>query len=895
MSESTNAELDLLETKSQFEKFVIYLPTKFFNKSSLFKNIYQRIRKKLRYKGIMTHDIDEYAKNLSRLNNYCNSIKDNLLTIANEFEHHPDVSINYLLKNKFSNEFIKQKFDDLDYPSANVLYIHLYGGYYYNDKIYAKKKFDIERELLFFIAGNLGVGKITYNITNKETVITKIKSDANIRHIKNQIQFSKTYEEKKSSECTEIYENNGAPILFDANGDIKKLEKEIKKSLEPINSPIFNYGFYKSNPKMVAFVCKRFLFKMNTLDYTSESEDVSEMSLTVQSCFADYGLQIAFESSTINTEKVTYKLEFHNENNLLETYFQKNKYNDSATDPFVMIRKFYDKDKSGNKEDSKNMIKKYIIGLADNCEYKIKDSSTTHTFSKKFDDFIQKSEVKLSIKYKNFYTTRDIKKWFVDNLLIRSKEEVASDFFDNSDYKANGDEVSSNLVKTYEEKIAYLESQLKDTTYKLNIFQSQNTEYARRLELEQHLKEAREQQFANLVSNEMLIPSIEKPLNTIRNKNYEHNYSSIQQLNEVRLESSLPEPSLPESSLPELYSRECSPISLLNNQSVVVVESSELPSEQLEQQSPTQFAELRTSLVPSPAPSLTLSQNSLVSINSISSINPLQLTYPIASNNIFYIDEPKNKIQNSKTVEELLKENEDKLNHYKELHKTLETMKIDIKNKREQLEKSKNANKDKMTEQLIELSSSQNTLQSLRSRRVMEQIKQTSSNKNLDDDYDAFDKLKGIFTRANATVNNIDKQICKAADKCKKIEDQIACSKYELDTKQNEIEQLTYKYDENLEEKSKVEEELLNNGFTIEQLNDIIMKFQFQIQISNVTEHLGNGNSIGNCNSDSNEPRSSYISLNGSKNPIHSKTKNDKYFSRTFSNRSHECFAMSSV
>ena len=888
MTNTNEAEFDLLETKSQFEKFVIYLPTKFFNKSSLFKTIYQRIRKKLRNKGIMTYDIDEYAKNLSRLNNYCNSIKDNLLTIASEFQHHPDVSINYLLKNKFGNEFIGRKFDDLDYPSANVLYIHLFGGYYYNDKIYAKKKFDIERELLFFIAGNLGVGKITYNITNKETVITKIKSDANIRHIKNQIQFSKTYEEKKSSECTEIYENNGAPILFDANGDIKKLEKEIKKSLEPINSPIFNYGFYKSNPKMVAFVCKRFLFKMNTLDYTSESEDVSEMSLTVQSCFADYGLQIAFESSTINTEKVTYKLEFHNENNLLETYFQKNKYNDSATDPFVMIRKFYDKDKSGNKEDSKNMIKKYIIGLADNCEYKIKDSSTTHTFSKKFDDFIQKSEVKLSIKYKNFYTTRDIKKWFVDNLLIRSKEEVAGDFFDNSDYKANGDEVSSNLVKTYEEKIAYLESQLKDTTNKLNIFQSQNTEYARRLELEQHIKEAREQQFANLVSNEMLIPSIEKPLNTIRNKNYEHNYSSIQQSNEVRLESSLPEP----------HSRECSPISVLNNQSVVIVESSELPSEQLEQQSPTQLSELRTSLVPSPAPSLTLSLNSLVSINSINSINPLQLTYPIASINVLDMDESKNKIEKSKTVEELLKENEDKLNHYKELHKTLETMKIDIKNKREQLDKSKNANKDKMTEQLIELSSSQNALQSLRSRRVMEQIKQTSNNKNLDDDHDAFDKLKGIFTRANATVNNIDKQICKAADKCKKIEDQIAWNKHELDSKQDEIEQLTYKYDENLDEKSKVEEELLNNGFTIEQLNDIIMKFQ--IQISNVAEYLSNSNSNSNNNGncDSNEPRPSYISLNSSKNlihPIHPQNKNDKYPSRTFSNRSHECFAVSSV
>ena len=49
------------------------------------------------------------------------------------------------------------------------------------------------------------------------------------------------------------------------------------------------------NPKLVAFVCKRFLFKMKELDYTSESEDLSELSFTVQSCFADYGLQVAYE------------------------------------------------------------------------------------------------------------------------------------------------------------------------------------------------------------------------------------------------------------------------------------------------------------------------------------------------------------------------------------------------------------------------------------------------------------------------------------------------------------------------------------------------------------------------------------------------------------------------
>lgn len=874
MTDTNEAELDLLETKSQYEKFVIYLPSKFFNKSSIFKTIYQRIRKKLRYKGIMTYDIDEYAKNLILLNNYCNSIKNNLLTIASEFEHHPDVSINYFLKNKFGNEFIEQKFDDLDYPSANVLYIHLFGGYYYNDKIYAKKKFELEREILFFIAGNLGVGKITYTITNKETVITKIKSDVNIQNIRNQIQFSKTYTENNSSECTEIYENNGATILFDANGDIKKLEKEIKKSMEPINSPIFNYGFYKSNPKMVAFVCKRFLFKMNTLDYTCESEDVSEMSLTVQSCFADYGLQVAFESSTTNSEKVKYKLEFHKENNLLETYFQKKKYNDAASDPFVMIRKFYDEDKSGNKADSKNMIKKYIISLANKCEYKNKGASTTNTFSKKFDDFIRKSEVKLSIKYKNFYTTRDIKKWFVDNLLIRNKDEVADDFFDNSDYKTNGisiqlansDLESSNLIKTYEEKIAYLESQLKDTIDKLNIFQFQNDEYLTLLELQ--LKETRERhiEIQTQSSNEIQIPSIENHFKSI------HQSKDVSEASEASDASSLLESHSSEGLLIPVI-KDLSEHIHMSNQAQTIDEPEYPQLCKLEQRA-------------SHKPSLTLSLNSLVSIS------PLQLTYPVITdiNQLVEVEPPIMstnvlEIESSKTVEELLKENEDKLNHYKELHKTIENMKAEIKNKNEQLEKSKNANKDKITEHLIELSSSQNALQSLRSQRVMEQIKQTSINKNLDDEQYTFNKLKGIFTRASTIVNNIDKQINKTTDKCKKLEEDITWNKYELETKQNEIYQLTRTYDENLEAQSNLEQELLDKGLTIEQLYDMLV--QSESRVSNV-------NIISNT---APEPRNSSISLNDSKKSINENNKYDRdtYFFRTFSNQNQENVVITSV
>jgi hypothetical protein len=826
MIETNETDLDLLETKSQYEKFVIYLPSKFFNKSSIFKSIYERIRKKFRNKGIMTYDIDKYAKILSQLNNYCNSIKDNLFIIANEFEHHPDVSINYLLKNKFGNEFMDMKFDDLDYPSTNVLYIHLFGGRYYNDKIYAKKKFDLERELLFFIAGNLGVAKITYTITNKETVITKIKADSNIQSIKNQVQYSKTYTEKDSSECTEIYENNGAPILFDSNGDIKKLEKEIKKSLEPINSPIFNYGFYKANPKMVAFVCKRFFFKMNILDYSSEAEDVSEMSITVQSCFADYGLQVAFESSTTTTEKVTYKLEFHKENDLLETYFQRKKYSDSAGDPFVMIRKFYDDDKSNNKLDSKNMIRKYIIGLSNDCKYKVKGCSTTHTFSKKLDEFINKYEARLSIKYKNFYTTRDIKKWFYDNLLNRNKEELADETFDNTVVdRIDIDLTNNHLEKTYEDKIDYLEKLLRETQNKIILYQQQNTEHIAKLELE--LKESRNILLEQQVSTET---HLIHTLPTIKTHTYSQTKDKCSALYE--------DDNINLSSLSLTFAKEepmTSRISYIT----------ETPIRKSIEESITQIPK-ETDLMPDSAnilyqtsqdypPSPVLSLKSQESINTPGETTTLYIEYPMIANAKSFANEliDEKEIQN-KPLEELLIENENALCHYRKLHQTIEYMKMDIRCKKELLEKYKNENKDKITEQLIELSSSQNALQSLRSRKVMEQIKQTSSNKNLDvNEQDAFDKIKCMFSRSNVAVINLDKLINKTFEKCKKLEEDIAKNKNYLENIQNEIDKLTLECDNIIEERISIEQNLIAKGITMEQLNKIIQQFtnQFSNQI----------------------------------------------------------------
>lgn len=780
------------------------------------------------------------------------------------------------------------KFDDLDYPSANVLYIHLFGGHYYNDKIYAKKKFDLERELLFFIAGNLGVSNITYAITNKETTISKISGDVNVKTIKNQMTFTRLHTETTSSECVERYENNGAIIFFDANGDIEKLERAIRKSLEPINSPVFNYGFYKSNPQMVAFVCKRFLFKMNILDYSSESEDVSEMSLTVQSCFADYGLQVAFESSTTITEKVKYKLEFHTEKDLLEVYFQK-KYRDIAGDPFVMIRKFYDEDKSRNQSESKNIIKNYIITQAYKCKYNIRGCSTQNTFSSKLDEYIKKWEAKLILKYKDFYTTRDIKKWFCDTLLNPNKEEVADDFlisistggdFSSKDIDsqlaASNINNINNIEKTYSDKLATLENELQSTKGQLNIFQNQSQqaqaqaqsqsqsqlaqssiEYTTRLEkllieaqerlldLESRVsngggvnvgvsvgvgvgvgvdtKDEETQLQPDAITHRSSIPSIESQLLEIRRELYEQHYRTSQ------AQAQIPRPSL---SSEYIY-----PITLVEPRAATTDQHLEpvqyCVATPCAREAPETMARQSNTVEPhlpllltytpapaqtsSPAPSLTLSENSLKSATSLEPSIVPNIAILEASADATSANSPP-----TKTPEELLDENADDITKFLELHQSIANLKTEISNKSAKLEKLKAASKDTITQQLIELSSSQNALQSLRSRRLMEQIRQTS-NKNLEDDNnDAFDKLICMFSRANAGVINIDKQITKATEKCKKLEDEIGFNKRDLESKQIEIERIAWVCDNKIEEQAALEQELLSRGISRQQLETIL-------------------------------------------------------------------------
>ena len=80
--------------------------------------------------------------------------------------------INLKRRHKNTIKFKKTllSFDDYPFPITNKLYIHLFNNQYYNENIYNKKKIDIEREMLFLLAGKLGVKTINYEIVIKNII-----------------------------------------------------------------------------------------------------------------------------------------------------------------------------------------------------------------------------------------------------------------------------------------------------------------------------------------------------------------------------------------------------------------------------------------------------------------------------------------------------------------------------------------------------------------------------------------------------------------------------------------------------------------------------------------------------------------------------------------------------
>ena len=435
-------------------KYVIFLSKKYIQKSIFFKSIYECVRKRIENKGIKIKDYETTITTLNATSKYNDFINQAPLLRQNSL-----LNLSLTLQNNNTNSIDSDKcktvdgefyYDDSLYPCENILYIHLFNGYYYNDKCYSKKKLAMEREILFLVAGNLGVKSITYENTITEHIVTRNSANIKLKGIRNKIAYEKTIGSNSTINGSEEYENNGAPI-YCSSDNLTTLENKLRVSLESLQSHVYNYEFYKNNAKLETFVYKRFYYKISKMVYTAETDDISDMSFTVASCFADYGLQVAFEKNITTTEKIKYTMIFYSDSELQTQYLQSN-YQNGIKDPFFMIKQFYEIDKSKNKDISINHIKNYIFDLASKYRYKPRGGlqfrenlvARLQHYINDINDHVFKK------KCREFSSTLDIKSWMYNNLINNDTEEINNPDFLSSDitclHSSSNDENDYNSI-----------------------------------------------------------------------------------------------------------------------------------------------------------------------------------------------------------------------------------------------------------------------------------------------------------------------------------------------------------------------------------------------------------------------------------------------------------------
>ena len=207
-----------------------------------------------------------------------------------------------------------QLFDDQIRRQINTLYVHLVDGKYYNDKAYTKKKFEMEREMILLLAGKLGVRELSYTCKTTETIMSGIRCGFFAKWFNANAKYNIETITRNGCSGKEIYLNRGAlAYLFSKN--ITAVNDNIRRKLGNIHH-IFSYKYYQDNPKLSAFVYKRFVYRMKEMDYTVDVEDISEKIFAVAICFMENGLQLKVNQKTSITENIHYHFEFFSDEEL---------------------------------------------------------------------------------------------------------------------------------------------------------------------------------------------------------------------------------------------------------------------------------------------------------------------------------------------------------------------------------------------------------------------------------------------------------------------------------------------------------------------------------------------------------------------------------------------------
>jgi len=364
------------------ETYVIFLPEFYFIYSWYSFRYYRKIIKNLKNKGIT-------VINISKVVSYQEANGDSSLL-----------------------------FDDKKYPDPNILYIHLFNGLYYNDSIFNKRKIEKERDMLLLLAGKLGVSNLKFYSNITETTLINTGASIKVKGFENSVKYVKNIKSYQGDNGVEKYENSGSSIYI-TSANLNEFDDNIRKTLSTLKSNIFNYDYYKKNSKLELFVYKRFEYKMSSLEYTIDVEDISDKTFAIKTCFMDYGIGINMDKSTSYTEKISYTFNFYNDKEIRIQYYENIK---RQNDKFLNIREIYDYYK--NKDIAVHFICDYVKKIALNTFYIDINTGKRDNYYSKLLEVIRMSPEEFYSFCHTFTNTEQIRDWIIEILYSKETDKL---------------------------------------------------------------------------------------------------------------------------------------------------------------------------------------------------------------------------------------------------------------------------------------------------------------------------------------------------------------------------------------------------------------------------------------------------------------------------------------
>ena len=306
-------------------------------------------------------------------------------------------------------------FNDNNYPNINTLYIHLFNGAYYCEKYYSSKKLEKEREIIFLLSGKLGVSEIKYKIESSNFNVSGFNASANIEKFKIGGSYDKKINSSKEKSYIERYSNRGAPA-YTLCENLDQVELNLKYNFKKLNPKVFSYNFYKSSNKLTTFVYKRFNFRMVSLNYDTESEDIYDKTLEVKILLMSYGLGMKIRNYIYTMQKISYDMVFFSDQ---ELRLELDKIIQLKEDPFYQTREIYDS--MNNKDIAVYSITQYVREYSKNLKYNVNNQQ--NNFSDKLNIWIENNPEDFIETCHTFMTTYQIETWLLSKLKLNNNEE----------------------------------------------------------------------------------------------------------------------------------------------------------------------------------------------------------------------------------------------------------------------------------------------------------------------------------------------------------------------------------------------------------------------------------------------------------------------------------------